>query len=100
MEEELAKALQFARQAENTQQKPAMVSNIGSTPMQMTKIFGGANDAKRMSFDESMPQYSTSPLSSFLSHSPGGTQYPGGYNPARRDSLKNMWTTQDFGTMD
>jgi len=63
----------------------------------MTKIFGG-NDAKRMSFDENMPyqpQYSTSPLSSLLS---GGNS--GGYNPARRDSLKNMWHLQDFGTVD
>jgi len=84
--------------AENTQNKPAVVPTLSSTPIQMTKIFGG-NDAKRMSFDENapyQPQYSTSPLSSLLSQS--GTTYPAGYNPQRRDSLKNMWLTQDFGT--
>jgi len=59
---------------------------------------GGMMDAKRMSFDENMPstqyqQYGTSPLSSILGQSPGA-----GYNPARRDSLKNMWHLQDFGT--
>jgi hypothetical protein len=81
----------------NAQPKTGGVPNISSTPM---KIFGG-NDAKRMSFDENMPnpnQYghlSSSPLSSLLSGSPNN---PSGYNPARRDSLKNMWHLQDFGT--
>jgi len=85
--------------AENTQPKPA-IPNLSTTPIQMTKIFG-ANDAKRMSFDENSgynPQLSSSPLSSILGRSPGGTTYPEGYNPARRDSLKNMWHLSDFGT--
>jgi hypothetical protein len=74
-----------------TPSAPAAVPNLFSTPI---KIFAG-NDAKRMSFDENMPytpQYSGSPLSSMFSQSPGG------YNPARRDSLKNMVHLQDFGT--
>jgi len=85
--------------AENTQNTNA-TQQVPSQPIAMSSRIFGMNDAKRMSFDENMPmpQYGSSPLSSLLSQSPGGT--PAGFNQGRRDSLKNMWHLQDFGTTD
>jgi len=87
--------------AENNQNMNA-TQQVPSQPITMSSRIFGMHDAKRMSFDENMPvpQYGSSPLSSLLSQSPGGTTNPAGFNQGRRDSLKNMWHLQDFGTTD